>query len=221
MFRKYEKTCRIPIPQLNIPGKRVLSKKEVRILLRGEITIEEKMDGANTGIVRHKNMFALQKRGSLVAESEHEQFSFFHNWANVQNYDKIMAVPPSYIVYGEFMYAVHTIYYDHLPDHFLVIDVWDGRKYLSRKKRDAFCQKYEFAQVPLIAQGYFYLDDLYNLIPDQSAYGEIAEGIVVKRCTKKDYMRGKIVKKEFIKTLAESQHWTRYNIKTNKVITGC
>ena len=215
MFRKYEKTYRISIPQFNVPGKHVLSKKDVKSLLGGKVTVEEKMDGANVGIIRHKSGFALQKRGSLVGESEHEQFSFFNNWANSRNYDKIMSVPSGNITYGELMYAIHTIYYDSLPDYFLVFDVWNGKKYLPRKERDVFCEKHGFHQVPLVDEGYFYLDDLYKLIPDRSKYGEVAEGIVVKRCSKKNYMRGKIVKKEFIKTLENSKHWIRYNIKTN------
>lgn len=218
MFRKYEKTYRIPISQLDVPGKHILSKKEVKALLQGKVVVEEKMDGANVGIIRHKDRFALQKRGSLVAESEHEQFSFFNNWANVRNYDKIMSVPSGHIIYGELMYAVHTIYYDSLPDYFLVFDIWNGKKYLSRNKRDVFCEKYGFCQVPLIDKGYFYMDDLYKLIPDESEYGEVSEGIVVKRYSKKNYVRGKIVKKKFIKTLENSQHWTRYNIKVNRVV---
>lgn len=217
MFRKYEKTYRIPIPQIVVPGKHVLSKKEVKALLQGKVVIEEKMDGANAGIIRHKDRFVLQKRGSLVAESEHEQFNFFNNWAKVGNYDKIMAVPSGHIIYGELMYTRHTIYYDSLPDYFLVFDVWDGKNYLSRKKRDVFCEKYGFCQVPLIDEGYFYIEDLYHLIPNESKYGEIAEGIVVKRYSKKNFTRGKIVKKQFIKTLEESQHWTKYNIKVNKL----
>ncbi len=77
MFRKYEKTFRILVPTIEVPGKLVLSKNDAGALLSGNVIIEEKMDGANVGIIRHKNGFALQKRGSLVGPSEHEQFEFF------------------------------------------------------------------------------------------------------------------------------------------------
>ena len=122
MFLKYEKTFRIPIPQIKVPGKLILSRKELQLLLAGKVEIEEKMDGANVGIIRHKKGFSLQKRGSLVGQSEHEQFQYFHAWANRIKYDNIMSVPPNHLLYGELLYAVHTIYYDNLPDYFLVFD---------------------------------------------------------------------------------------------------
>ncbi len=100
MFKKYEKIFRILIPEINVRGKFTLSKDETRLLLGGKVFIEEKMDGANTGIIRHKRGFHLQKRGSLVGQSEHEQFGFFYNWAYQKNYEKIMKLPQRYIVYG-------------------------------------------------------------------------------------------------------------------------
>jgi len=46
MFRKYEKTYRIHIPQFDNRGRRVLSKKDAKRLLGAEVVIEEKIDGA-------------------------------------------------------------------------------------------------------------------------------------------------------------------------------
>jgi len=217
MFRHYQKTYRIIIPEISVHGKHTLSKDEVKRLLGAKVVVEEKMDGANTGIIRHKKGFSLQKKGSLVAQSEHAQFGFFHNWANHQNYDKIMAIPVGYLMYTELLFAIHTIYYDILPDYVLVIDIWNGKKYLNRKEKDEFCEKYGFYQVPLIAEDYFSIDELHGLIPKESQYGDIAEGIVIKRYRKKEYMRGKIVKKEFMKFLDKSDHWTKNLLKRNRI----
>lgn len=219
MFLKYKKTYRVPISQVKVPGKLILSSKELKLLLAGQAEIEEKMDGSNTGIVRHKNGFALQKRGSLVGQSEHEQFQYFHGWANRIKYDNIMGVPPGHLIYGELMYAVHTIYYDSLPDYFLVFDVLNLRTnhWMCRAEKENFCHDFGFDIVPLIAKGYFNIDDLYELMPKESAFGEVAEGIVIKRYRKKEYLRGKIVKSEFIKTMNESEHWMKYNIRKNKL----
>lgn len=219
MFIKYEKIYRIPIIEIPIGGKFCLSRKEIRLLLAGKVTIEEKIDGANVGIIRHKSGFTLQKRGSLVAQSEHEQFQYLYNWANRTKYDNIMAIPSGYLIYGEWCYAVHSIYYDRLPDYFLVFDILkDKRKWLDREERDNFCAKYELASVPLIAEGYFSITDLCDLIPKKSAYGDMAEGIVLKRYRKREYIRGKIVKPQFIKILEESEHWAKYNIRKNRSV---
>jgi len=217
MFRHYQKTYRIKIPEVPIRGKHCLSKDEVKRLLGATVDIEEKLDGANSGIIRHKSGFSLQKKGSLVGQSEHLQFGYFNNWANRQKYDNIMAVPPGYIVYGELMYIVHTIYYNRLPDFFIVIDVWNGREYLNRQDKESFCKEYGFKIIPLVAQGHFNVKDLFGLVPDRSSFGDVAEGIVVKRYRGKDYMRGKVVKKEFMKFLEENVHWTKEKMKVNSL----
>jgi ATP-dependent RNA circularization protein (DNA/RNA ligase family) len=217
MFVKYEKTYRIPVPDYNIGNKLVLGRAETKRLLGAKVTIEEKMDGANSGIIRHKQGFTLQKRGSLVGQSEHEQFGRLHNWANVEKYDNIMAIPIGYLIYGEWMYAQHHIFYNKLPDYFLVIDILKRGKFLNRQQRREFCTEYGFYQVPLLAEGYFTVADLVNLMPVVSMYGDRAEGIVVKRYRKKEYMRGKIVWPEFVKELDESEHWTRKGLQINEL----
>lgn len=214
MFRKYEKTFRIS----PISGKLVLTPEEVRTLFNGEVVIEEKMDGANVGIIRHKKGFHLQKRGSLVGPSEHKQFQYFHAWANYLNYDKIMNIPMNYILYCELLYVVHTIYYDRLPDYVLCFDIWNGKRYLNRDERSDLCYKLGFHQVPIINRGNYYMDQLISLIPKESVFGKMSEGIVVKRYKKSgEYYKGKIVKPQFIKEMEESDHWMHKEIKINKL----
>ncbi len=216
MFRKYEKTFRVSGPK----GKLSLTHDEITRLFSSAVTIEEKMDGANIGIIRHKKGFSLQKRGSLVGQSEHKQFQFFHGWANYKKYDNIMAVPEGYLLYGELLYAVHTIYYDMLPDYVLLFDIWDGNKnrWLDREARTNFCNKYEFDQVPFIDHGYYSRFTVEKLMPEKSFYGSVAEGMVIKRYTKSgEYYRGKIVKPQFIKEMEESDHWMHKEVKRNKL----
>jgi len=214
MFRKYEKTFRVSGPK----GKLSLTEAEIKNLFSGKVVIEEKMDGANVGIIRHKKGFHLQKRGSLVGPSEHKQFQYFHAWANQKMYANIMNIPMNYIFYGELLYAVHTIYYDKLPDYVLIFDVWDGEKYLNWVERNDICNELGFHRVPLIAYDYFYPKSVEMTIPGPSAYGDVAEGIVIKKYTKSgEYYRGKIVKPEFVKEMEESDHWMHKEVKTNKL----
>jgi ATP-dependent RNA circularization protein (DNA/RNA ligase family) len=219
MFRKYEKIYRIPVPEFSVKGKHYLCKKDVRLLLNSRVDIEEKLDGANTGVVRHKRGFTLQKRGSLVSLSEHEQFNYFHSWANT-NYENLMSVPKNYTIYTELLYSVHCIYYNNLPDYVIVIDVWNGKRYLSRHEKENFCTKYGLEIVPLIASGIFRVDELHNSIPERSSYGGKIEGIVVKKYKKKKLpLRGKVVLPEFIKSI-NNIHWTRQEQKVNKITKG-
>lgn len=213
MFRKYEKTFRI-----DSPGKRSLTSSELKQLFSGKVIIEEKLDGANTGIIRHKRGFHLQKRGSLVGTSEHHQFQFFHAWANNLSYNKIMNIPVGYIVYGELLRCIHTIYYDNLPDWFIVFDVWDGHKYFNRQEKEQFCNEFGFALVPLIAEGYFSINEIKQLVPVKSQFGPIAEGIVVKKYHKnhKNFMKGKWIHPQFYEKMDE-KHWSTLPVKFNKL----
>jgi ATP-dependent RNA circularization protein (DNA/RNA ligase family) len=220
MFLKYEKTFRIRIPQIKVPGKLHLSKIEVKRLLTGKVDIEEKLDGANVGFYRHKNGFSLQKRGSLVGQSEHLQFKYFNNWAMYRMYNNIMRVPIGFRVYAELCYVRHNIFYNKLPDYVIVIDVMEGDRWLNREEKQNFCDEFDFSIVPLVAQGYFGIEDLWDIVPVRSAFGRESEGVVVKKFhKKKGYMRGKIVKPEFIKKINDDGHWMHKKIVVNELRT--
>jgi len=222
MFIKYDKTYHVlPYQRTNhitkMPHKKTLDKTQLKRLLSGRVVVEEKMDGANVGIVRHHKGFSLQKRGSLVGSSEHPQFQRFHAWANNEAYERIMSLPEGVLLYGEWLYAVHHIYYDRLPEYFLVFDIRRGKRWFDRSDREEFCEEYGFHQVPLIAEGHFTKEDLLNLVPNKSQYGDTAEGIVVKRYAKHGYFRGKIVRPDFLNELAEVDHWSGKPLRFNQL----
>ena len=51
-FRKYEKIYRIEMPDYPIKGKYHLAKRVEAKLFKGIVSITEKVDGANTGILK-------------------------------------------------------------------------------------------------------------------------------------------------------------------------
>jgi ATP-dependent RNA circularization protein (DNA/RNA ligase family) len=124
MFIKYEKTYHV----FPVTSKHNLDRTQLKRLLSGYGVIEEKMDGANVGIIRHSKGFSLQKRNSLVGPSVHVQFDRLYNWAHTDAYERIMSLPSGVLVYGEWLYATHHIYYDRLPEYFLVFDIRQGKK---------------------------------------------------------------------------------------------
>jgi len=231
MFRKYEKTCRILLPDhivsLYGPGarntflnKKILSNTEVKELLTGKVIIEEKIDGANVGIIptgKPGEPFRLQKRGSLVDASEHAQYNRFKAWA-WERYESLATLSRNYLIYGEFMWATHHIYYDQLPDWFICYDIYDHGKqeYLSRERKEEICSNWNIPIIPLLFCGYVdERNDVYKYFEkpkrevSRSAYSstEDREGIVIKNYRKQ--MRGKIVRPDFIKEIDENGvHWT-------------
>jgi len=218
MFEKYNKTFRIRIPQISIKGKTYLSNADVSKLLNGNITILEKIDGANVGVIRKKDYFKLQKRGSLVDSSEHEQFGYFKMWSQV-NHDRLMEIPKDTVLYGELTRCKHTIFYNDLPDHFLAFGWFNvkTRTFYHWEELEELCDKIGISTAPFIAQGSgFTKDELFDLIPDPSAYGsEPAEGIVAWNYKKQ--MRGKIVRAEFQEDIDKSGHWRHKKMVMNKL----
>lgn len=207
MFKKYEKTFRVNTPNIEVSNKMNMHKKDVRRLLTGKVTIEEKIDGANVAIIG-TYPFRLQKRGSLIDKSEHAQYNRFKEWS-MRRWTDLSKLKKGIYVYGEFMWATHHIYYDSLPDWFICFDVWDGKEFYSRQNKEIFCKEYNLEIVPLIYEGY--IDDILHLesfVRGPSAYSSDhdREGIVVKNHRKQ--MRGKIVIPEFVKELNEDgTHW--------------
>lgn len=221
MFRKYEKTYRIKVPQFEVPGKFTLSDADTKRLLVGQVVIEEKLDGANIGIIRTKSspFFRLQKRGSLVGPSEHAQFNFFVNWSYQNVAPVVDHIPKGYILYGELLYAKHNVVYDSLTSFVQIFDVWDGQEYLDRKESEE-CFEVGLKMVPLVYSGPApRREDLVGMIPKRSAMSTIEspEGIVVKNFKKQ--LRGKIVCPQFVEKIdEEEEYWARKAVEKNRLL---
>jgi len=97
------------------------------------LVIEEKMDGANTGIsFDDQGRLWLQSRGHYLTGGYRERhFDLLKTWANTYAPRLWDVIGDEYIVYGEWMYAKHTVYYTDLPHYFLEFDIFD-------KKNDVF-----------------------------------------------------------------------------------
>lgn len=97
------------------------------------LVVEEKVDGSCTGIsFPDGDTMKFQSRGHYLAGGPREkQYDLFKSWAWQHYADLRRAFGKRYIMYGEWMYAKHTIWYDRLPSFFMEFDVYD-------KKREVF-----------------------------------------------------------------------------------
>jgi hypothetical protein len=98
-----------------------------------ECFIQEKVDGANMGIswtsgpvLRNRNH--ILKKGYIEKDTPAKlQFRPAWNWlhkhnGDIQKVSKLLETPIT--IYGEWLYAKHSILYDKLPDLFLAYDIW-------------------------------------------------------------------------------------------------
>lgn len=103
------------------------------------MVIEEKIDGSNTGISFNDDceMF-LQCRGHfLKGGRDWPEFDQFKVWANTWKDQLFDVITNRYIMYGEWMGAFHSVFYDNLPHFFMEFDLWDKKRkvFLSTQKR--------------------------------------------------------------------------------------
>ena len=72
-----------------------------------------------------------------------------------------------YIMYGEWMYAKHTVYYDKLPHYFLEFDIFDRDEqiFLSTERRHEMLKNLPVVSVPVLKTGTFQnKEDLISLL---------------------------------------------------------
>ena len=123
------------------------------------LVLEEKIDGANCGISFDTggNML-LQSRGHYLNGGYGErQFDLFKTWAGCFADSLRQLLGNRYILYGEWMYAKHTVFYDRLPHYFLEFDIYDKEngKFFSTARRRAFLADAPFIHsVRVLYQGH-------------------------------------------------------------------
>ena len=123
------------------------------------IVIEEKVDGANVGIsFSSSGELLLQSRGHfLVGGYRERHYNLFKTFAN-ENYQVLYcALKDKYIMYGEWLYVKHKIYYDLLPSYFLEFDIYDKEKgvFLDTFSRKEILKNLPIYSVPVLDSGKF------------------------------------------------------------------
>jgi hypothetical protein len=116
-----------------------LNERESLAFLANEsLIVEEKVDGANVGIhFSSDGGLVLQCRGHLITEGMHPQFDLFKQWATAKQNAFAERLERKYILFGEWMYAKHTIHYQCLPHYFLAYDICDKQtnEFLDHERR--------------------------------------------------------------------------------------
>jgi hypothetical protein len=211
---KYPRTYHLEGSRLQ-PGDEGMGDVPFAQIAGRHLVVEEKIDGANTGLrFDGAGKLWLQSRGHFLTGGAREKhYNLFKQWAHARADDLRPALGDRYVLYGEWLYAKHTVFYDALPHYFLEFDLLDTHTgdFLSTPRRQELLAGLPLACVPVLFSGACgSLDQLKDLIgpslykgPDwrahlvESAAGAgVAEEKAWEETDPSDLMEGLYVKVE-------------------------
>ena len=155
---KYPRTPHIEGSRLQ-PGDEDLRQRRFGETAGRHIVLEEKIDGANSAIsFTDDGQLRLQSRGHFLTGGAREKhYDLLKQWAAVHR-DRLHAVlGDRYVMYGEWMYAKHSIYYDLLPNYFMEFDILDREtdRFLDTPSRHELIRGLPVSSCPVLASGCF------------------------------------------------------------------
>ncbi len=222
-FHKFPRTPHLAVlADSIIRDDKVMSESEREMFLRHELVVEEKVDGGNLGIsFGGEADLRCQNRGGYLQYPYSGQWKKLPEWLAPKTDILIENLTDRYIVFGEWCYAQHSVFYSQLPDWFLGFDIFDkeSSKFLSCSRRDAIFRDIGISGISVVKKGHFSLSELKRMLPISRLGDKPAEGIYL-RFDRGDWLeqRAKLVRPEFIQSVGE--HWTRGGIKANRLKLG-
>lgn len=153
---KYPRTPHIEGSRLQ-PGDEDLRQEPFSAFAGRHLVVEEKIDGANSAVsFDREGGLLLQSRGHYLTGGWRERhYNLLKQWATVQKDILYQVLGRRYIMYGEWMYAKHTIFYDALPHYFMEFDIFDRENgiFLDTPARKKLTARMPVCSVPVLADG--------------------------------------------------------------------
>ena len=219
---KYPRTPHISGSRLQ-PG-----DDDVKVIARqsmegSSFVIEEKLDGSNCGISFAANgSLILQSRGHVLTGGPRErQFDLLKRWTSHHVAALRDILGHRYIMYGEWLYARHTIPYDRLPHYFLEFDVLDRENevFLGTQERRKLLAGGPVLSVPVLGLAPVSAFESYLGMSSCSST-ETMEGLYLKKEEGGRVVeRFKYVRAGFIQAVADSDsHWMDRPIEPNRLL---
>lgn len=187
--------------------------------------VEEKLDGANSAIrFESESELILQSRGHVLSGGPRErQFDLFKRWTQHHRAALWTLLGTRYVLYGEWLYARHTIRYDSLTHYFYEFDMLDRKngEFLNTSRRHRILSGAPVQSVPIVHRGKVQsLKSLLARSPFSTTDG--MEGLYLKH--EEDgrvVSRYKYVRRSFTQAVADSgEHWMDRPLEPNHLREG-
>ena len=234
-FVKYPRTPHIFGSRGTDDDKHLGEPDSRRLIADESLIIEEKLDGTNVGIhFSNEGAMVLQCRGHLITEGMHPQYDLFKQWSAVKRPVLEDRLESRYILFGEWVYARHSVHYRQLPHYFFEFDIYDKQSedFLSLERRLVLLAGTGIRTVPVLHVGTLDREKLVGLIgasrfdslfenPLTNCIDHLMEGLYLR--TEANGVvtgRAKFVRPEFVEKVKQSEHWQYQSMTVNRLKEG-
>lgn len=196
------------------------------------LIVEEKLDGTNVGIhFSSQGRMVQQCRGHEITEGMHPQYDLFKQWTAFKRPVLERLLADRYILFGEWLYARHSVHYLSLPHYFFEFDIYDKETgfFLTLPQRLQMLEGTGIHTVPVLHQGPLKAEALPRLIQnsafeavfDNPLTGQpdaLMEGLYFRiEDDTRVLGRAKSVRPEFVEKIKLSQHWQHQKMVPNQL----
>ena len=234
-FVKYPRTPHLFGSRGTDDDKHLGEAESRRFIADESLIVEEKLDGTNVGIhFTDDGEMVLQCRGHLITEGMHPQYDLFKQWCAVKRPILEDRLEDRFILFGEWVYARHSVHYRQLPHYFFEFDIYDkqGQEFLSLERRLALAGRIRDSDRSGAPLGALDRERLEALIgpsrfdsefenPLTNRTDNLMEGLYLR--TEQDGVvsgRAKFVRPEFVEKVKQSEHWQYQAMTVNRLKEG-
>jgi len=184
---KFPRTPHLPGSNV-VDADRSLSSEEVAVLCRDyEVVIQEKLDGTCVGLFfEDADSPVLLKRGGVIGHREKDQYNVFRTWVQKRADSLRVLTTDRLVLFGEFLWQTHGLFYDRLPDFFIGYDLLDRTSGTFLSSRSVERKLHGVvALVPELWRGMVRTPEklareIAEVATQPSAFGVRAEGVYVR-----------------------------------------
>jgi len=234
-FIKYPRTPHLFGSKGTDDDKHLGREDSERFIADPSLIVEEKLDGTNVGIhFTASGRMVLQCRGHEITEGMHPQYDLFKQWTSVKRPVLEKMLGSQFILYGEWLYATHSVHYRKLPHYFFEFDIYnkDTQEFLNLDKRLTMLEDTGLQTVPVLHRGYATPEKLRVLIgtsafdstfdnPITHSTDHLMEGLYCRtEAHGRVTGRAKMVRPEFVEKVKQSEHWQHQKMIPNLLAEG-
>lgn len=234
-FVKYPRTPHLFGSKGTDDDKHLGEAESIRFISDESLIVEEKIDGTNVGIHFHQSgEMILQCRGHLITEGMHPQYDLLKQWVSVKRHEIERRLEDRYILFGEWVYARHSIHYRRLNHYFYEFDIYDKQHqaFVDLDQRLNLLSGAGIQTVPVIHTGPLQRSKLEQLIgpsqfdsrfdnPLTNRTDNLMEGLYLRTEAKGTVTgRAKFVRPEFVEKIKQSSHWQHQAMVPNELAVG-